>query len=78
MKRIAVAAFLALALFVFRSEAQAPNSKDQEEQKLLSLVKEVQVQQTSMAENQKKIDAQIADIAETVRVARIYASRGGH
>ena len=76
MKRFAAAAFLALALFAFRSAAQAPSAKDQEEQRLLSLVKEVQIQQTSIAENQKKIDGLIADVTEAVRVARIYSSRG--
>ena len=76
MKRFAAAAFLGVALFAFRSSAQAPNVKDQEEQQLLSLVKEVQVQQTSIAQNQKKIDELIVDVSEAVRVARIYSSRG--
>jgi hypothetical protein len=78
MKRIAVLTFIVVALCVFRSEAQAPNTREQKEKELLSLVKEVQGQQVSIVENQKKIDGQIADLAETVRVARIYASRGGH
>jgi hypothetical protein len=76
MKRFAAAAFLGIALFAFRSAAQAPNAKDQEEQQLLSLVKEVQVQQMSIAENQKKIDELLVDVSEAVRVARIYSSRG--
>jgi hypothetical protein len=78
MKRIAALAFLAVALFVFRSEGQAPDAREQKEQRLLNLIKEVQAQQTSMAQNQKKIDEVIVSVAETVRVARIYASRGGH
>jgi hypothetical protein len=76
MKRFAAAAFLGVALFAFRSAAQAPNVKEQEEQRLLSLVKEVQVQQVSIAENQKKIDGLLVDVSEAVRVARIYSSRG--
>lgn len=76
MKRFAAAAFLGVALFAFRSAAQAPNVKDQEEQQLLSLVKEVQVQQASIAENQKKIDDLLVNVSEAVRIARIYSSRG--
>ena len=76
MKRFVAAAFLGVALFAFRSAAQAPNVKDQEEQQLLGLVKEVQVQQVSIAENQKKIDGLLVDVSEAVRVARIYSSRG--
>ena len=76
MKRFAAAAFLGVALFAFRSAAQAPNVKEQEEQRLLNLVKEVQVQQVSIAENQKKIDGLLVDVSEAVRVARIYSSRG--
>lgn len=41
------------------------------------LLQEVQTQQTTLAENQKQIDAKLADIAESLRVARIYVSRGG-
>jgi hypothetical protein len=78
MKRTAALIFLAIALSGFHSEAQAPSSRAQKEKQLLNLVKEVQGQQTSIVENQKKIDGQIADLAETVRVARLYAARGGH
>jgi hypothetical protein len=53
--------------------AEAPNPSLQ----VLALVKEVQAQQTAIAENQAKIDAKLAAIAEAVRVAKIYASRGG-
>ena len=57
------------------SRAQTPGVPS--EQKLLALVKEVQTQQTQIAENQTKIDAKLTEVAETVRVARIFSSRGG-
>ena len=43
----------------------------------MALAKEVQVQQTAIAENQTKIDAKLVTIAEALRLARIYASRVG-
>lgn len=51
--------------------AQAPTSEDQ----LLALVKEVQAQQAQLADNQAKIEAKLAEVAESVRVARIYSKR---
>jgi hypothetical protein len=56
------------------SVAQTPDPKDDQE-KLLALVKEVQAQQAQIAANQTKIDAKLADLAETLRVARIFSSR---
>jgi len=48
-----------------------------EAQDLLGLVKELQVQQTQIADNETKIETKIASAAETIRIARIYASRLG-
>jgi hypothetical protein len=48
-----------------------------EEQQIQALVAEVRAQQVTLAENQAKIDAKLATIAEAVRIARIYASRSG-
>jgi hypothetical protein len=76
MKRIISSAALALsALFLASGLAQTPNSND--EQQLLTLVKEVQAQQAQIAENQDKIDTKLADVVEAVRVARIFAGRSG-
>lgn len=61
-------------LFISTGAAQAPDPKD--EQQLLLLIKEVQAQQLEIAANQIKIAAKLADIAEAIRIARIYASRG--
>jgi hypothetical protein len=55
------------------TSAQAPVQKDDET--VLQLVKEVQTQQLEIAANQVKIETKLADVAEAVRIARIYASR---
>jgi hypothetical protein len=43
--------------------------------KLVGLIKDVQIQEAQMEENQKNIETKLADIGESVRVARIYAER---
>jgi outer membrane lipoprotein-sorting protein len=74
MKRILLALLLPVTLTVMSfSGAQTPDAN--QEQRLLALIKEVQTQQTQMAENQKKIETKLADIGETVRVARIFAGQ---
>ncbi|HYR22641.1 MAG TPA: hypothetical protein VEP30_06935 [Chthoniobacterales bacterium] len=74
MKRILLALLLPATLMVMSfSGAQTPDAN--QEQRLLALIKEVQTQQAQMAENQKQIETKLADIGETVRIARIYAGR---
>ena len=74
MKRILLALLLPATLMVMSfSGAQTPDAN--QEQRLLALIKEVQTQQTQMADNQKKIETKLAEIGETVRVARIFAGR---
>jgi hypothetical protein len=76
MKRSVAAISLAIALSTISSTiAQAPASAHPEEQTLLALIKEVQQQQIEIAANQTKIEAKLAELAETVRIARIYSSR---
>ena len=73
-KKILAALILSVALFTISfSRAQTPDAD--QEQRLLALIKEVQVQQAQMAENQKQIETKLAAINETVRTARIYAGR---
>ena len=55
------------------TSAQAPAQKD--DQAALQLAKEVQAQQVEIAANQTKIEAKLAEIAETIRIARIFSSR---
>lgn len=41
------------------------------------LAEEIAAQQAQMADNQSKIESKLAAVAEEVRVAKIYVSRGG-
>jgi len=78
MKRLLVlTAFFSLALLGAAPAAEAPGAAQQQQEQVLALVREVQNQQVAIAENQAKIDAKLATIAEHLRVARIFASRGG-
>jgi uncharacterized membrane protein (DUF106 family) len=63
----------AIAVAVLSSTAPAAEATDDE--KLAALVKEVQAQQTQIAENQAKIDAKMAEVADAIRVARIFSGR---
>ena len=44
---------------------------------LVALLTQVAAQQGVIADNQTKIDAKLATIGESVRVARLFVSRGG-
>jgi hypothetical protein len=72
MKRIPLTLLFAATLLISSSVAQTPDPK---EQQLAALTKEVQAQQAQIADNQAKIDTQLADLAETIRVARIFSKR---
>ncbi len=74
MNRNVALACLTLALTARADAAEPVNSQEQ----LLPVIKEIQAQQTAIAENQTKIDAKLVIVAEAVRIARIYSSRGGH
>jgi ABC-type transporter Mla subunit MlaD len=77
MKRLpALIAVLSLAFLVAAPAADAPDV-NQQVQQVLAVAKEVRGQQTAIAENMEKIDAKLATIAESLRQARIYSSRGG-
>ena len=69
-----LSALLALCLLGTPAIQAAEPSK--EEQQVAALAKEVQAQQTAIADNQTKIDAKLVTIAEALRLAKIYASRG--
>ena len=58
------------------SEAQTVQT-DSERKALAALLLEVQVQQKTIADNQVQIEAKLAEIADSIRQARIYVSRGG-
>lgn len=69
------AIFISILIALFFGTAQAADPKDDREQ-VLALAKEVQAQQAQIVANQKKIDEKIAELAEVIRVARLFASRG--
>ena len=76
MKPTLLFAFCAIITLISSASAQAPQqSLGQVE--LAALIKEVRAQQAAMAANQAKIDEKLASLSETIRVARIYSSRGG-
>ena len=60
-------------LVVSASFAQTPSPND--EARLLALVKEVQTQQTQLADNQAKIEEKLAAVTEIVKDARLYSKR---
>jgi len=57
--------------------AEPSKELEREQQQAVALAKEVQAQQTTIADNQTKIDAKLVTIAEALRLAKIYASRAG-
>jgi hypothetical protein len=71
-----LSALIAVCLLSGGAFAADP-SADRDQQQVIALAKEVQAQQIAIAENQKKIDEKMAAIAEALRLARIYAGRGG-
>jgi uncharacterized protein YlxW (UPF0749 family) len=73
-----LSAFIALSLIGVSVNARAAEpAKDleREQQQVAALAKEVQAQQVTIADNQKKIDEKLAAIAEALRQARIFSTR---
>ena len=74
-----LSALTAAGLFgfgIYASAAEPSKETEREQQQVVALTKEVQSQQVAIADNQTKIDAKIATIAEALRLARIYSTRG--
>jgi len=76
MKRFALIATLSLSLATTAVPAEPPSNPG--DAQLQAAVAELQAQQLILAENQAKIEAKLATIAEAIRVARIYGSRSGN
>jgi hypothetical protein len=76
MARTFALIIVALTLATWPGKGQTPPA-DSKQQQLAALVKEVRGQQAAIAENQKKIETKLAAVAESIRLARIYAGRGG-
>ena len=78
MKRISVITVLTLGLLLLKPAiAQTPTSA-KETDELNALISDVQAQQKEIADNQMKIDEKLATLAEALREAKIFSSRGGH
>jgi uncharacterized protein YlxW (UPF0749 family) len=76
MKTFSVIVCCVFAAAVGALAAEPSKEAERDQQQAAALVKEVQAQQAAIADNQTKIDAKLASIAEAVRQAKIYASRG--
>jgi len=76
MHRGFLIAAIALVTTTALVPAQAPQT-DEKRQQLEALGKTVRAQQAEIAANQAKIDEKLATLAEVVRTAWIFASRGG-
>lgn len=74
-RTLPVGCILMVATLARIAPAQAPETPPA--QQIAALVKEVQTQQAAIGEKQDNIDTRIAALAEALRVARIYSSRGG-
>ena len=69
----------AIALLILLSTSgSAQRAVANNEERLLALVQEVQAQQAQITANQDKVDSKLAEINEAIRMARIFAGRGGH
>jgi hypothetical protein len=55
------------------SSGQAPG----DEQAIAQLVAEIAAQQAKMVANQQVMDKKLAEVEESVRVARLWSARGG-
>lgn len=77
MKRLFLVAGLAAISSLPSSHAQTAAMGAKMSQ-LLALLRDVQTQQTQIVANQTAIETKLATVSETIRVARIYSSRGGH
>ena len=76
MKPTLLFAFCAIITLASSAPAQAPQQTAAQVE-LAALIKGVRAQQAAMVANQVKIDEKLATLAESIRVARIYSSRGG-
>ena len=76
MKPTLLSAFCVLIMITSSAPAQAPQQTAAQAE-VASLMKEVRAQQAAMAANQAKINEKLASLTETIRVARIFSSRGG-
>lgn len=70
---LGISALAAVLLAPMPSQGQA----GADDAALAVAINDVAAQQAAIIDNQTKIDAKLATIGESVRVARIFVSRGG-
>jgi uncharacterized protein YlxW (UPF0749 family) len=73
-----LSAFITISLigvFVNARAAEPAKDLERDQQQVAALAKEVQAQQATIADNQKKMDEKLAAIAEALRQARIFSTR---
>jgi hypothetical protein len=75
LKYLALCGLLAGAASVFYGPVQAQTASVSEIKATADAIQALEDQQKTITDNQAKIDDKIADIAENVRVARLYSSR---
>ncbi len=78
MKKIACAGLLLALAFLLPALVPAGLSQVSGAQGEAALVQEIVAQQAVVVSNQEKIDQAIVALAEEIRLARIYARRGGN
>jgi len=64
-----------VVLLISSGSAQSPAMEN--EQRLVALIQQIQAQQAQIASNQEKIESKLAEVTEAIRLARIFAGRGG-
>ncbi len=77
MRKFVPFAFLATLTLGFATLIQSEAAPPDVDVQVTATLKELRVQQTALRENQKKIDEKLAAIAEDIRLAKIFVSRGG-
>lgn len=76
--KLLIAGFCAVAFAVAALCPQTLKAQaEDEQQQIAKLVSEISQQQTQIVANQKLIDDKVAVVAESLRVAKIFVSRGG-
>jgi hypothetical protein len=75
LKFLALCGLLAGAIGTILGPAQAQTASVADIKASVEAIQTLQDQQKTITDNQSKIDAKLATIAENVRVARLYAAR---
>jgi hypothetical protein len=75
LKYLAFCGLLAAAANSFFGPAQAQTASVADIKATAAAIQTLEDQQKTITDNQGKIDDKLADIAENVRVARLYSSR---